>query len=89
MQTIEGMDKSRELKVADGGVLQVTQKTCPIRISLHINWGQISLDPFSFAVMPGNDNVVIIGSPKLPTLGIDMYDSLGEHARAAHDTVIG
>ena len=39
------------------------------------------MDPFSFAVMPGNDDVVILGNPTLKAPGIDVYDSLGARAR--------
>ena len=31
----------------------------------------------SFAVMPGDDDVVILGNPTLKLLEIDVYDSLG------------
>lgn len=57
---ISGMDESRQLTVADGHVLQVAQRTYPVPISLHTNWGPVVVDLFSFAVMPGNDNVVIL-----------------------------
>ena len=39
------------------------------------------MDPFSFAVMPGDDDVIILGNPTLKALGIDVYDSLGARAR--------
>ena len=52
-----------------------------MQIALHTSWGLVTLDPFSFAVMPGDDDVVIIGNPTLTTLGIDVDDSLGARAR--------
>ena len=39
------------------------------------------MDPVSYAVLPGKEDVVILGSPTLATLGINVYDSLGECAR--------
>ena len=36
---------------------------------------------FSFAAMPGDDDVVILGNLTLKLLGIDVYDSLGARAR--------
>ena len=78
---VEKMKTPGKLKVADGRVREVTQKTVPVRISLHTSWGLVSLDPFSFTVMPGDDDVVILGNPTLKALGIDVYDTLGARAR--------
>ena len=50
-------------------------------IALHTSWGLVTLDPFLFAVMPGDVDVVIVGNPTLKLLGIDVYDSLGARAR--------
>ncbi|CAB1096113.1 unnamed protein product [Ectocarpus sp. CCAP 1310/34] len=78
-----GHTKPGELKVADGRrVLEVIQKTCPVRIALHTSWGLVSVDPFSLAVMTGNDEVVILGNPTLKALGIDVYESLGTCSRS-------
>ena len=52
-----------------------------MRIALHTSWGLVTMEPFSFAVMPGDDDVVIFGNPTLKLLGIDVYDSLGARAR--------
>ena len=41
--------------------------------------GLVTLDPFSFAVMPGDD-VVLLGKPTLKLLDIDVYDDLGARA---------
>ena len=75
------MTQAGRLKVADGRVVEVSNKTCPVRIALHTSWGLVQVDPFSFAVMPGNDDVVILGNPTLEAVGIDVYDSLGARAR--------
>ena len=53
VQVMGGVQKSGKLKVADGRVLELTQKTCPVRIGLYTSWGLMSVDPLSFAV-PGN-----------------------------------
>ena len=59
-----------KLKVADSRVLVVQERTCPVRIALHTSWGLVTMDPFSFAVILGNDDVVILGNPTLKLLGI-------------------
>ena len=81
VQAVGGMSDPGKLKVADGQVLEVEQKTCPARIVVHTSWGLVTLDPFSFAVMPGDDDFVILGNPTLNLLGIDVYDGLGARAR--------
>lgn len=81
VQLVGGMQTPGKLKVADGRLREVTEKTIPVRISLHTSWGLVSLDPFSFAVMPGDDDVVILGNPTLKALGIDVYESLGARER--------
>ena len=53
MQVVGGMAHPGKLKVADGRVLAVEPKTYPVRISLHTDWGFVTLDPFSSAIMPG------------------------------------
>lgn len=81
VQLVETMRTPGTLKVADGSVREVTEKTLPVRISLHTSWGLVSLDPFSFAVMPGDDDVVILGNPTLKASGIDFYESLAALGR--------
>ena len=44
-------------------------------------WGPLVVDPVSYTVLPGKEDVMILGSPTLAALGIDVYDSLGECAR--------
>ena len=77
VQVVGGMTHPWKLKVADGRVLAVQEETCPVRIALHTSWRLVTMDPFSFVVMPGDDDVVILGNPTLKLVGIDAYDSLG------------
>ena len=51
-----------------------------MQIALHTSWGLVTLDPFCFAVKPG-DYIVILGNQTLKLLGTDVYDSLGARAR--------
>ena len=82
VRVVGGMSHPGKLKVANKRMLAVEKKTCPVRIALHTSWSLVTLDPFSFAVMPGDDNVVIRGNATLKLLvGIDVYDSLGTRAR--------
>ena len=80
VQVVGGLAHPGKLKVAHGRVLVVQKKTCPVRIAVHTSWGLVTMDPFSFAVMPGDDDVVILGNPTLKLWGIDVYDSLGTRA---------
>ena len=52
---VGSMTHAGRLKVADGRVMEVNRKTCPVRHALHTSWGLVQADPFSFAVMPGDD----------------------------------
>ena len=52
-----------------------------MRIALQTGWGLVTLDPFSFAVMPGDDDVVILGNPTLKILGTDVCESLGANVQ--------
>ena len=70
-----------KFKVADARVPVVQERACPVRIALHTSWGSVTMDPFSFPVMPGDEDVVILGNPPLELLGINVYDSLGARAR--------
>ena len=76
-----GMSHPENLKEADERMLAVEQDTRPVRIALHTSWGLVTLDAFSFAVMPRDDDVVILGNPTSELLGIVVYDSLGANAR--------
>ena len=47
------------------------------------------MDPILNAVLPGKEDVVILGSPSLAALGINVYGSLGEYARKRNLCVQG
>ena len=81
VQVVGSMAHPGKLKVADDRVRVVQKRTFPVRIALHISWGLINMDPFSFAAMPDDDDVVILGNLTLKLLDIDVYDSLGARAR--------
>lgn len=75
------MNPSQSLRVADGRPLQVTEMTCPVRMALHTSFGPVTLDPFVFAVMPGTDDLLVLGCPMLEVLNLNIYTSLTECAR--------
>ena len=77
VKVVGSMSRPGNPKGADGRVLAVQEKTCPVRVALHTSWGSVTLDPFSFAAMPGDDDLVILGNATLTMLGIDVYDSFG------------
>ena len=76
-KVVGGMLHPGKLELADGRVLVVDQKTCPVQIALHTSWGLVTLGPFSFAVMPRDHDVVILGNAMFKLLSIDVYDRLG------------
>ena len=47
------------------------------------------MDPVWYALLPGKEDVVILGSPTLAALGINVYDSLGDCARKRNLSVKG
>ena len=89
VQVVRPMAGEHLVKLANGNVERVEQKTCLVRTALHTSWGPVVVDPCSFAVMPGTDDVVIMGSPLLEALGIDVYSSLGACARARNTSERG
>lgn len=77
------MDTPQQIRVADGRVLQVIEKTCLVRVALHTSWVPVTVDWFSFAVMPGTDDVVILGDPNPnPNSNPLMIGPVSVHARA-------
>ena len=52
-------------------------------------WGPVVMDPVSYAVLPGKENVVILGSTVFAALGINVYNSFGECARKRNLSVQG
>ena len=65
-------------QTVDGKLVLVKQKSCPVRTALHTKWGPVVTDPVSYAVLRGKEDVVILTSPTLVALGINVYDSLDE-----------
>ena len=72
------MTDDQYVKIADGKLVLVKQKLCPVRTGLHTMWGPVVMEPVSCAVLPGKDDVMILESLTLTALGINMYDSLGK-----------
>ena len=83
------MTDEQYVKLPDGKLGLVRQKSCPVRTALQTMWGPVVMDPVSYAVLPGKEGVVILGSPTLAFLGINVYDSLGECARKRNLSVQG
>ena len=75
--------------MTDGKLVLVKQNSCPVRAALHTMWGPVVIDPVSFAVLPGKEDVGVLGSSTLVTLGINVYESLGECARKRNLSVQG
>eukprot|EP00903_Cladosiphon_okamuranus_P005335 g5333.t1 len=82
---VSDMTRAQPLRAVDGRELTVTEKTCSVRVALHTAWGPVVLDPQPLAVMPGTDDVMIIGKPMLKRLGIDVDAAAEASARARHD----
>lgn len=80
---MERTTQTHQLKMADGRVLPVSEKTRPVRAALHTAWGPVVMNPISFAAMQGDDDVVLIGAPTLEKLGVDIYKNLGERVQEA------
>ena len=75
------MTDDQYVKMADGCLLLVKKKSWPMRTDLHTIWGSVVMDPVSYAVLPGKEDVVVLGNLTLAVLGINVHDSLGECAR--------
>lgn len=68
-------------KTATGVSVTVTHKTVPIAVSLRTPWGTVQLEPITFAVMPGTDDVVLFGMATMKALGVDVYRQALEKLR--------
>ena len=66
----------------------VKQKPCPVKRALHTMWGPGLMDP-AYAVLMGKEDAVILGSPTLPALGINVYGSLALYPRKRNLSVQG
>ena len=69
------MADDQYVEMADGKLVLIEQKSCPVRTALHTMWGSMEMDPVSYAVLPSEEDVVILGSPALAALEIYMSDS--------------
>ncbi|CAB1109830.1 unnamed protein product [Ectocarpus sp. CCAP 1310/34] len=85
VSVVVSTDHPHQVKTVEGRLVTVTEKTCPVRMTIHTQWGPVVLDPRAFAVMPGTDDVVIIGDPTLTKLGIDVYEAMAQHALKERD----
>ena len=88
-QIVGPMTDDQYVKMADGKLILVKEKSCPVKTALHTMWGLVVMYPASYAVLPGKEDVVILGSLTLAALGIDVYDSLGECAHKRNLSVQG
>ena len=86
-QIVGPMTDDQNVKMADGKLVLVKQKSCPVRTAVHAMWGPVVMDPASYTTLPGSE--VTLGSPTLAALGIYVYDSLGERARKLNLSVKG
>lgn len=60
---------------------QVTKMTCPVYIALPTSFEPSKLDPFTLAVMPSTDDMLIVRCPTLEVLGLDIFVGLTGCAR--------
>ena len=72
VQIVWPMTDDQYVKMTDGKLLPVVQKSCPVKAALHIMWGPVVMDPVSYAVLPGKKDVVILGGSTLAALGINV-----------------
>ena len=80
VQIVGPITDDQYVKMADGKLVKVKQKSCPVRTALLTMWGPVVIDPVSHAMFLGKEDVMILGSPPLAALGINVYGSLGEYA---------
>ena len=74
------MTDDQYVRIADDKLVLVKQKSYPVRTASHTMWGPVVMDLVSYAVLPGKEDVVILGSPTLAALGM-VYGSLSEYGR--------
>ena len=78
VQIVRLITDDQYVKMADGKLVVVNQKSCPVRRALHTMWGPGVMGKVSYAVLPGKEDVMVLGSPTLATQGVNLNDSLGE-----------
>ena len=83
------MTDDQHVKMADGKLVLVKQKSCPVETTLHTMCGPVVMDPVLYAVLPGNEDMGILGSPTLAALGTNVHDILDECARKRKLSVQG
>ena len=83
------MTDDRYVKMTHGKLVQVKQKSRPVRTALNTVWGPVVTDLVSYAALPGKEDMAILGSPTLAALRIKVYDSLGECVRKRKVSVQG
>ena len=66
----------RQAVMASGQRVDVTERTVPLQLSFQTSWGQATLEPTSYAIMPGTDTVVILGLSTMNDLGVNPYTRL-------------
>ena len=59
----------------------VSHKTMLIAVSVRTPWGAVELPPITFAVIPGNDDLVLFGMATMKELGVDIYPLVLEKLR--------
>ena len=62
------MTDDHYVKMTDGKLVLVKQKSCPVRTALYTMWGPVVMDPVTYVILPGKEDVVILGSPILAAL---------------------
>ena len=59
LQIVEPMTDDQHGKMADGNLVLVKKKSCPVRAALHTMWGPVVMDPVLYATLSGKEDVVI------------------------------
>ena len=54
VQIVRSMADDQYVKIVDGKLVLVKQKSCPVRIYLYTMWGPVVMDPVSYAVFAGH-----------------------------------
>ena len=72
VQIVGPMTDDQHVKMADGELVLVKKKSCPVRTALHTMWGPVVMDPVLYATLSGKEDVVILGSLTLVALGIKL-----------------
>ena len=89
VQIVRPMTDDQFVDMADGKLVLVKPKSCPVRIALHTMWGPMVMDSVSYAVWTCREDLVILGSPTLAALRLNVHDSGGECARKHNLSVQG